>query len=140
MADEATLNAIRGILGYTDAQWETWKANPRNLKIAGNLENFQKHKLVAQVTSSHGCAAGHKVGDRIVFGADGTLLCKESPERVCFGVLSPLNPYLLLVLDKIANGEDPTQIAFNKVHCTDVGVDNGGWGEVIVEMKVEKAR
>jgi hypothetical protein len=29
-------------------------------------------------------------------------------------------------------------MAFNKVHCTDVGVDHGGWGEAIAEVRVEK--
>jgi hypothetical protein len=45
-----------------------------------------------------------------------------------------------MVLDKICLGEDPTQMAFNSVHCADVGVDRGGWGEVVVEAKVEKTQ
>ena len=138
MADETMLTFIREMMGYTDAQWETWKSNPRNLKMAGNLMDVIKYKVVAEVTSSYGCGAGHKVGDRIVFGGDGTLLCKENPDRVCVGLLSPVNPIVGGVLDKICNGEDPTQRAFNKVHCIDVGVDHGGWGEVVVEVKVEK--
>lgn len=138
MADQAVLDMLREVLGYTDPQWETWKRNPRNLRIADNLENFQKYKMVAEVKSVYGCGAGHKVGDRIVFGADGTLLCKESPVKVCGGLLSPLGPYVLLMLEKVANGQDPTGVAFNKVHCTDVGVDNGGWGEVVAEVRVEK--
>jgi len=138
MANEAMLNAVKSMLGYTDAQWKTWQENPRNLKVVENLMDFQKYKLVAQVTSSYGCAAGHKVGDRIVFGGDGTLLCKENPERICFGLLSPLAAHVGGLLEKICNGEDPTRIAFNKVHCVDVGVEHGGWGEVVVEVKVEK--
>lgn len=138
MVDEATLKGIKGMLGYTDAQWETFKSNPRNLRVLENIGEFQKYKLVAEVTHSCGCAAGHKVGDRIVFGADGTLLCRENPERVCFGLLSPLVPHVAGVLEKICNGEVPTQIAFNKVHCVDVGVEQGGWGEVVAEVKVEK--
>jgi len=31
MVDEATLKGIRQMLGYSDAQWETFKGNPRNL-------------------------------------------------------------------------------------------------------------
>jgi uncharacterized repeat protein (TIGR04076 family) len=140
MTDETMLTFIKEMLDYTDAQWETWKSNPRNLKMAGNLMDVIKYRVVAEVTRSQGCGAGHKVGDRIVFGGDGTLLCKESPDRVCVGLLSPVNPIVGGVLDKICNGEDPTQMAFNKVHCVDVGVDHGGWGEVVVEVKVEKTQ
>ena len=140
MADEAMLTFIREMMDYTDAQWETWKSNPRNLKMTDNLMDVLKYKVVAEVTFSSGCGAGHKVGDRIVFGGDGTLLCRESPERVCVGLLSPVNPIVGGVLDKICGGEDPTQMAFNKVHCNDVGVDHGGWGEVVVEVKVEKTQ
>jgi hypothetical protein len=140
MTDEAMLKAAKEMLGYTDAQWETWKSNPRNLKVLENVGNFQKYKVVAEVTSVYGCAAGHKVGDRIVFGGDGTLLCKENPEKICFGLLSPLNFYVAGVFDKIASGENPTQATFNKMHCVDVGVDHGGWGEVVAEVKVERTQ
>ena len=137
MVDEALLNTLKEMLGYTEAQWEIWKSNPRNLKVAENLPDFPKYKVIAEVTNSYGCAAGHKVGDKIVCGP-GSLLCKENPEQVCLGVLSPIIPLAWTVFEKICNGEDPTQIAFNKVHCVDVGVDNGGWGEVVVDVKVEK--
>ena len=138
MADEAKFGFVKDMLGYTDPQWETWKNKPRNLKIADNLMDVLKYKVVAEVTMSSGCGAGHKVGDRIVFGGDGMLLCRKSPERVCVGLLTPVNLIIGGVLDKICEGEDPTKMAFNKVHCVDVGVDHGGWGEVVVEVKVEK--
>jgi hypothetical protein len=32
----------------------------------------------------------------------------------------------------------PAKIAFDKIHCPDVRVDHGGFGEVIVEVKAEK--
>ena len=138
MGDEAGLNFLKEMLGYSEAQWETWKSNPRNLKIVENLKEIPKYKVVFEVTSSVGCAAGHKVGDQIVFGGDGALLCRESPEKICFGLLSPISPIAGVVLDKICIGEDPTQMAFNRVHCVDVGVERGGWGEVVVEAKVKK--
>ena len=140
MADEATLNSLKEMLGYTEAQWETWKSNPRNLKIVENIMEIPKYKVIFEVTNSVGCAAGHKVGDQIVFDGGGSLLCKESPEKICFGLLSPISPIAGMVLDKICLGEDPTQMAFNRVHCADVGVDRGGWGEVVVEAKVEKTQ
>ena len=138
MADEATLDFFKKMLGYTDTQWETWKTNPRNLKIVENAQQIQKYKIIAEVTNSYGCAAGHKVGDKIVFDGGGCLLCKESPEKICFGLLGPINGFVGAILDKLCLGEDPTRMAFNRVHCVDVGVDNGGWGEVVAEVKVER--
>ena len=145
MADDATLNSLKEMLGYTEAQWETWKSNPRNLKIVKNLMEIPKYKVVFEVTSSVGCAAGHKLGDKIVFDGGGSLLCKESPEKICFGLLSPMSPMAGIVLDRICLGEDPTQAGDDLVgrivlHCVDVGVDRGGWGEVVVQAKVEKTQ
>ena len=140
MANMPPLEFFKEMLGYTEDQWETWKSNPRNLKVIENAAEIPKHKLIAEVTNSYGCAAGHKVGDKIVFDGGGSLLCKESPEKICFGLLSPLSQFAGTALDKLCLGEDPTRMAFNKVHCVDVGVDNGGWGEVVVEVKVEKTQ
>jgi uncharacterized repeat protein (TIGR04076 family) len=137
MLDDATLKSLREALNYTDVRWEKWKSNPRNIEMAKEGLNFEKYRLVAEVTSAYGCAAGHKVGDKIVYNG-GTLLCKESPERICFGLLSAISPCVHAVMERVFNGEDPTKIAFDKAHCPDVGVDHGGWGEVIAEVKVEK--
>jgi uncharacterized repeat protein (TIGR04076 family) len=139
MTNDASLNSLKEMLGYTEAQWETWRSNPKNLKLAEHAMDFPKYRIVAEVVSANGCAAGHKVGNKIVF-AGGTLICKESSEQICFGLLSAISPYAQSVMERVFNGEDPTSIAFDKVHCPDVGVNHGGWGEVIVEMKVEKAR
>jgi hypothetical protein len=140
MADQNTLDLVRGLLGYNDAQWEKWKSNPLNMKLveSGLLLEFQKYKVVAEVVSSYGCGAQHKVGDQIVFGGDGLLVSDESPNRICFGLLSPLCVCVGGIFDRIGSGEDPCKIAMTKYHCLDVGVDHGGWGEVVVEVKVEK--
>ena len=137
MVNDEILSYLKELLGYNEAQWETWMSNPRNLKVAEHTMEIPKYKVVFEVIKSEGCAAGHKVGDRIIYGG-GTLLCRESPEKICFGLLSQINPVASAVPEKICLGEDPTKIAFNKIHCFDVGLDNGGWGEVIVEVKVEK--
>lgn len=142
MVDDVMLELAKDMLGYNEDQWNTWKSNPQNLELLEHFEEFQKYKIVAEVKSAYGCAAGHKVGDRIVFGGDGALLCKENPEKVCFGILSSINPMVGAIMDNIYGavlaGSEPTQVAMNKVHCVDVGVDHGGWGEVVAEVKVEK--
>jgi uncharacterized repeat protein (TIGR04076 family) len=142
MVDEATLEVFRATLGYTDEQWEKWKSDARNLKLVETLmANFaenQKLRLVAEVTSSYGCGAQHKVGDRIVFANGVNLQCKESPDQICYGLLLPIIPYLAVFNERICNGEDPDKYIFPMLHCVDVGVDRGGWGEVIAKIKVEK--
>jgi uncharacterized repeat protein (TIGR04076 family) len=136
---DAALEELKKMLGYSDTQWEKWKSNPENFRIAKGGLDFLKYKLIAEVTSAYGCAAGHKVGDTIVFSG-GELLTKENPERICFGLLSAINPYVQLAMERVFNGEDPTTIAFPHTHCPDVGVDHGGWGEVIVKVRVEKVK
>jgi uncharacterized repeat protein (TIGR04076 family) len=137
--NDEMLNSFKSMLNYTDDQWEIWKSNPRNFeRVKGGL-NFGKYKLTAEVVSAYGCGAGHKVGDKIIFSG-GELLSKENPERICFGLLSAISPYVQLVMERVFNGEDPTKIAFNTTHCPDVGVNHGGWGEVIVDIKVEKVQ
>ncbi len=135
--DDTEIESLKEMLGYTDAQWETWKRNPENFERAKRGLELGKYKLMAEVISSYGCGAGHKVGDRIVFSG-GELLSKENPERVCSALLSSVVPYVHSLMERVFNGEDPTKIAFPNTHCPDVGVDHGGWGEVIVEVKVEK--
>ena len=125
------------MLGYTDSLWETWKRNPGNLEMAKWAMDFRKYQLVAEIIHAYGCGAGHKVGDKIIFSG-GELLSKKNPERICFGLLSAISPFVQLVMERVFNGEDPTIIAFPRTHCPDVGVDHGGWGEVILDIKVEK--
>jgi len=139
MEGVGSLEFLKDMLGYTDTQWETWKSNPRNFERARGGLDFGKYKLVAEVTSAYGCGAGHKIGDKIVFSG-GELLSKENPERICFGLLSVISPYVQLVMERVFNGEDPTKIAFNRTHCPDVGVDHGGWGEVILDVKMENTQ
>ena len=136
MIDETELKPLKDMLGYTEAQWETWKNNPRNLKMAENLKDYSKYKIIAEVTNSSGCAAGHRVGDKIVYSG-ASLFCKENPEQICTYLLDTMNPFVRNVFVNLASGVDVTQMA-TKAHCPDVGVENGGWGEVIVEMKVEE--
>ncbi len=142
MADDTMLQLAKDMLGYDDKQWKAWQSNPRNLQILENFEALQQYKIVAEIKSAYGCAAGHKAGDRIVLGGDGALLCKENPEKVCIGILSPMSGHVGAAMDKlfdaILKGEEPEQVPMNNFHCIDVGVDHGGWGEVVAEVKIEK--
>ena len=53
MADEGMLAFVKEMLGYTDAEWETWKKNPRNLKIADNLMNVASMEIQLSLTARY---------------------------------------------------------------------------------------
>ncbi len=138
--DENVLEMMKQQLGYSDEEWEKWKAEPRNMAIAERMPDFMKYQVVVEVIKSHGCAVGLKPGDKFYFNASSALLCKKGVSHICAGALMPVLPYAWGVLDKIATGMDPTKMAFNHVRCIDVGIENGGWGEVLMEVRVEERR
>lgn len=135
--DENLLEMMKQQLGYSDEEWEKWKAEPRNMAIAERMSDFMKYEVVVEVTKSHGCAMGHKPGDKFYFNASAALLCKKGISHICAGALMPVLPHAWGVLDKIAMGMDPTKVAFNHVRCIDVGLENGGWGEILMEVRIE---
>ncbi|MBW2145319.1 MAG: TIGR04076 family protein [Deltaproteobacteria bacterium] len=118
---------------------EMWKSNPKNLKIAEVFPECQTYRIVAEVIKSQGCGAGHNVGDKFIFSGDGCFVTKEPPGKVCLAALQPLIGRLdTLVLDSLLDGKEPRGLVWDTVHCVDVGVENGGWGEIIMKVKVEK--
>jgi uncharacterized repeat protein (TIGR04076 family) len=136
--DETTLEAFKHMLGYSDEEFAEWKSVPRNLRLAENMEEFAKYRVVVEVLKSHGCVMGHKAGDKFYFSGNGALLCSEGPSHICAGALAPLMTFAWRVVDKIGAGLDPMKYAFNRVGCVDVGLENGGWGEILMEVRVEK--
>lgn len=137
-ADEGTLEMFKGMLGYSDEEFAEWKAEPRNLRLVEKMPEFAKYRVVVEVLKSHGCVMGHRVGDKFYFSANGALLCHDGPPHICAGALAPLMTHAWRVVDKIGAGLDPTKFTFNRVRCIDVGLDNGGWGELLMEVRVEK--
>jgi uncharacterized repeat protein (TIGR04076 family) len=101
------------------------------------MPDFARYRVVVEVLKSHGCVMNHKPGDKFYFTGSGALLCSEGPPHICAGALAPVMTFALRVLDKIGAGLDPTRYAFNRVRCVDVGLDNGGWGEILMEIRVE---
>ncbi|MFC1836059.1 hypothetical protein ACFL2Q_15290, partial [Thermodesulfobacteriota bacterium] len=64
--------------GFCEGHWVT------SVKFSDRLSH------VVQVVESHGCNAQHKVGDKFLMDAAGTLLSKQCPERMCILALSSL--------------------------------------------------
>jgi len=136
---EEILDALKQQLEYTDEQMEIWKRNPKNLKIAEVFPECQKYRVVAEVIKSEGCGAGHRVGDKFIFSGEGCLITEQSPAKICMSALQPLMGRIdTLVLDSLLDGRDPKGLVWDAVHCVDVGVEYGGWGQIIMKVRVER--
>jgi uncharacterized repeat protein (TIGR04076 family) len=136
--DPRAWNIIQKRLGYTDKEMHEFKANPRNEDVLAKSSALMSKNVILEVVESHGCNSGHKVGDRFYFDGAGNLLTQRCPQRVC---AYSLNSALMMVFtanEMIYAGVDPNQIRFKRASCFDVGLQCGGWGRIVLELRVEE--
>ena len=131
-----TWTMIQEHLGYNDEEMEIFKKLPRNTDVMAAAPELLNKTITCTVVESHGCNTRHKVGDTFYFDGAGNLLTKLNPKRICVHVLAVMSPLIFTVNEMIYAGVDPNDIRFNRFGCFDVGVKCGGWGRVIVEIKV----
>ena len=124
-------------LGYSDEEMALFRANPRNADVLTTGPALVSKTIVAEVVEAHGFNSQHKVGDRFLFDGAGNLLTEQCPGRICMGALYPLGPLVYAVSELHYAGADPNALRFNRTHCFDVGVRCGGWGRVVMEVRVE---
>lgn len=136
--DEATWKIVKDHLGYTDEELALFRSNPKNADIIAKIPALMGKTIVAEVVASHGCNSRHQVGDRFYFDSAGNLLTKLNPKRICIHALSVLSTPIFVVNELSFAGVDPNEMRFNRVGCFDVGVRCGGWGHIVLEVKVEE--
>ena len=128
---------IQKRLGYTDEEMKIFRDNPRNEDILSMVPELMNKTIIAEVVDSHGCNSQHKVGDRFYFDSAGNLLTALSPKRICIYALSVIMPQIFTATEFLYAGADPNEMRFKRAGCFDVGVVCGGWGRIILELKVE---
>ena len=68
-----------------------------------------------------------------------------APSPSCFGRPEAVE-YLTVIRNRVRKqwdvpyGVDPNETRFKRVGCFDVGVRCGGWGHIVMELKVEDRR
>ena len=124
-------------LGYTDEVMAEFRANPRNVEVLEKASDLMNKTIVAEVVSSQGCNSQHKVGDKFYLDGAGNLISKLCPKRMCIYAVSALKPAVFGANELMYAGVDPNEMRFNRVGCHDVGVECGGWGRIVMEVKVE---
>jgi uncharacterized repeat protein (TIGR04076 family) len=134
---EETWQFFQQHLGYSDEEMALFRANPRNADVLTKGPALISKTIVAEVIEAHGCNSRHKVGDRFLFDGAGNLLTAKCPEHICMGALASLGPLVYAVSELHYAGADPNGLRFNRTGCFDVGVRCGGWGRVVMEVRVE---
>lgn len=124
-------------LGYSDEEMKKFKDNPRNADVISKAPALMNKTIVFEVVDSHGCNSQHKVGDKFYFDGSGNLLTKLCPKRICFGPLQAMPSLIYAAHEMFYAGADPNQMRFNRVGCGDVGINCGGWGHIVMEVRVE---
>jgi uncharacterized repeat protein (TIGR04076 family) len=127
-------------LGYSDAEMCTFRANPRNAEVLSKAPQLMRKTIIAEVVESHGCNSQHSVGDKLYFDAAGNLLTRRCPRKVCIYALNAINGLVFAANELHLAGIDPNEMRFKRAACFDVGLECGGWGRVVLELRVDNRR
>jgi uncharacterized repeat protein (TIGR04076 family) len=124
-------------LGYNDDEMKKFRQNPRNEDVLSKAPALMNKTIVIEVVDAHGCNSQHKVGDKFYYDGAGNLLTKLCPKKICFAALASVGPLINAADELFYAGVDPNDLRFKRVGCSDVGVQCGGWGHIVMELKVE---
>jgi uncharacterized repeat protein (TIGR04076 family) len=138
--DDASRTYLQKHFEYTDDEMKLFLENPRNVDVLSKAHLFTSKTIVFEVVDSHGCNSQHKKGDKLCFDGAGNLLTKRSPDRVCIYALNAASGLIFAAGELLMAGVDPNEMRFRQTGCFDVGVKCGGWGRIIMEMKVEERK
>ena len=135
--DENVWKAMQQHLGYTDEEMKLFRENPRNERVMSKASELMNKTIVLEVVESHGCNSQHKVGDKFYFDGAGNLITKLNPSRICIYAMNAVSGLIFTSNEMIYAGVDPNNMCFKRCGCFDVGVKCGGWGRIVMELKVE---
>lgn len=127
---------MRKHLGYNDEQMSHFKNNPKNKEFLSRAPHLMSKIIIAEVVESHGCNSLHMVGDKFYFDGFGNLLTERSPNKICIYALNCIVPQVFAVTELLRADADPNEMRFNRAACFDVGVQCGGFGQIVVEVQV----
>jgi uncharacterized repeat protein (TIGR04076 family) len=129
--------AVQKHLGYSDEEMEAFKSDPRNVDILMKAPQLMNKTIIAEVVESHGCNSQHKVGDKFYLDGAGNLVSELCPKRMCIYAVSALKPAVFAMNELLYAGVDANEMRFKRAGCFDVGLECGGWGRVVIEVKME---
>lgn len=135
--EDAAWSIVQQRLGYTEEEMKLFREKPRNADVLAKSANLMNKTIVVEVVESHGCNSQHRVGDKFYFDGAGNLLTKLCPRRICIYALNALTSMIFAVNELLYAGVDPNEMRFKRAGCFDVGVRCGGWGRIVLEIRVQ---
>ncbi len=125
-------------VGYTPVQVEQFRQGAHRVRHVRRLsEAAPRYSIVAEVVEARHCSSGYQQGDRFVLDADGNLIAKLCPKRLCVYLIAQLTIPVALINERLGEGLEPNDFHFMRMlRCPDVGVDCSGYGEVLVQVRV----
>jgi uncharacterized repeat protein (TIGR04076 family) len=138
--DENMWGTLQERLGYSNEEMQRFKKDPRNEYILSIATEQMNKTIVMEVVESKGCISQHKAGDKFYFDGAGNLLTKLCPSKVCYSAISSASNLIFAAIELFYAGVNANDIRFKRVGCPDVGVHCGGWGHIVMELRVEDRR
>jgi hypothetical protein len=134
MKDQMLIAYAKDVLEVSDE--DLAKITPEQEREFKNaFENMMKYRLVAEVATSKYCAAGLKVGQKIV--VTGSRIDTQASDcPLCPGLLGGLAGKTQVYLDRCSNNRDLTA-PLGGLACVDPGLDAGGLGSVTMKVRIE---
>ena len=108
------------------------------MELVSRRKEFERTRFVLEVVASKGCNSNHKVGDKFYFDFAGNILTELCPPRICGYSLSSAMMMIYTANEMLYAGVDPHEIRFKRASCFDVGIECGGWGRIVLELKIEE--
>ena len=136
--DERTLKIIQRRFGYSNDEIEKFGNDSRNVDLIARYKEFSKKYIVLTVVDSKGCNSNHKAGSKFYFDYAGNILTDLCPEKICGYSLNSALMMVFTANEMIFAGIDPNEIRFKRASCFDVGIECGGWGRIVLELKIEE--
>ena len=115
---------------------KAFRKNPMNENVLFKAPALMKKTIVVEVVESQGCNSQHKVGEKFYFDGAGNLITKLCPKRICIYALSSVSKLIFASNELFYAGVDPNEMLFKRAGCFDVGVQCGGWGHIVLQLRV----
>ena len=117
------------------------KLHPGMEKLFENIDRVTQVQAIAEVVKSENCFADVKVGDKLVF--DPNLNPEKSTGVMCPKALLPVLVQISAIWEMEvewadAGKEELPEIVWRNVRCLDPGLQDGGVGGVVYQIRLEK--